>query len=278
MVIYRLPKNLSVVSPRSSCPKCGYMIPWYDNVPVVSWLLLGRRCRKCRTPISFRYPLIECMTGLIFFAAAIVLPSFELVFVASLLGAVSVAVAWIDIDTWTIRMETLIVMAVLALGLSILGIIQGEGLHFFAHRLGSLLSPRELLREHLLGAFVGFSILYAVRVLATWYFRKKGRIPPGEEAMGMGDPLLLGVYGGIVGWPLIPVMLFLSSLQGAVVGGIVAFLQRGKAPEPVPGDPEGWTPPSAAIQFGPFLALAGVQALFFGESLLSWMIVMLGGA
>src|SRR5882724_4192651 len=223
VVIARVPKGRSIVSPGSRCPRCGSPIAWYDNIPVISWILLRARCRNCGLPISPRYPLVEVLTGVL--AVAVfrrVGPSWTAVGYFAF-AATLVALAYIDLDTWLLPHQ--ITWPLLALGLA------------------SPLWNRELSWiESVIGAAAGFALFAAI---AAW-----------------------------LGWPaLLPVVL-LSALQGAIVGSIVLALRREPArappPEPVtPSSDDDWVPPKHAVPYGPFLSLAALEYVFFGDRLVS---------
>ncbi len=266
VVIARLPHGRSVVRPRSACPRCGAGIAWYDNLPILSWLLLRARCRACRAPISARYPLVEALVaGLAVLAALRHGPSgaalAELAFAALL-----VALAFIDLDTWYLPFELSLPLIALGLAAGWLGLTPAGGL------LGALL-----------GAAAGFALFAAIHFLGGWIAKK--------EALAFGDVVLLT---GLCAWfgprGLLPVVL-LSSVQGAVVG--MALLLMGKerlgpaAPgatstptstptptststptptstsTPTPAEAEDdWVPDPHHIPYGPFLALAALEWLY----------------
>jgi leader peptidase (prepilin peptidase)/N-methyltransferase len=248
VVIARVPKGQSIVSPPSRCPRCGAPIAWYDNIPIVSWILLRARCRNCGQPISPRYPLVEALTGLL--AVAVVRqagPTWMglgyFVFAAAL-----VALAYIDLDTWLLPHQ--ITWPLLAAGLV------------------SPLWNRDLAwHEAAIGAAAGFAAFAAVALIGEKLLKR--------ETMGWGDVWLLAAIGGWLGWrALLPVVL-LSAVQGAIVGTILLAVRRdpGPASEPVaqPSADEDWVPPRNAVPYGPFLALAALQYLFFGDRLvLAW--------
>ncbi len=260
VVVARLPKGESVVHPRSRCPGCGVPIAWYDNVPVLSWLLLGARCRRCRSRISVRYPLVEALVGLLgalavarhgVGAAALAELTFE---------ALLVALAFIDLDTWLLPFA-------LSLPLAALGLLAG----------GLGLAPSATLVGALIGGGAGFLAFLVIHLVGEKVFHR--------EAMGFGDVVLLGGLGAWLGpWGLLPVIL-LSSLQGSLVGVALILLGRsqpGPAEAVPPGPPpdapaaaevteppadvaeEDWTPPRHSLPFGPFLALAALEWLLLG--------------
>ena len=247
VVIARVPKGQSIVSPGSRCPRCGSAIAWYDNVPIVSWLLLRARCRKCGLPISPRYPLVELLMGVL--AVAV----FEragptwagvgyFAFVATL-----VALAYIDLDTWLLPHQ--ITWPLLALGL-----------------LCPLWNPEVTWKESFIGAAAGFALFAAIALFGEKVLKR--------ETMGWGDVWLLAAIGAWLGWPaLLPVVL-LSAIQGAVVGSILLATRREPEPSPptqvaAPSSDEDWVPPKHAVPYGPFLALAAIEYLFFGDRLVS---------
>jgi leader peptidase (prepilin peptidase)/N-methyltransferase len=259
VVIARVPAGESIVSPRSRCPRCKNQLAWFENLPLVSWLVLRARCRHCGQPISARYPMVELIAA---FLALAVETRFG--FGPAALGyfafsAALLALAYIDLDTWLLPHE--ITWPLIAVGLA------------------SPLWNRALpFAESAAGAGVGFAVFAAVALLGEKLLRR--------EAMGWGDVWLLSGIGAWLGVKaLLPVVL-LSSLQGAVVG--VALLALGRdparrrrttdeaAPPPTPADEsahlavldeDGWVPPRHAVPFGPFLALAALEVLLIGPAL-----------
>jgi leader peptidase (prepilin peptidase)/N-methyltransferase len=267
VVIARVPEGQSVVRPRSRCPSCKTQIAWYDNVPIVSWLVLGGRCRTCKTLISARYMLVELLIGLMALAVFLAWGMSPRALEVFALSTMDVAVAFIDLDTWTIPHGLNAAIVVVAAFFAVLTVVLDVPI-------GAVILPdpdataNDALIARLLGAVLGFASLQAIRVISTAYFRYRGRIGPSEEAMGAGDPLLLGAIGAVLGYGALPLLIFLSSFQGAFVGLCMWLLGRLRpAGVPVEGDPEEWAPPSAAIPFGPFLALAAIEVAFFGPAL-----------
>ncbi|HET9554208.1 MAG TPA: prepilin peptidase [Anaeromyxobacteraceae bacterium] len=207
VVIARLPAGLSVVRPRSRCPRCEAPIAWYDNVPVLSWLLLRARCRSCGAPISARYPLVELLVAALAAAAAwrhgpSLAWAGEVAFLALL-----VALAFIDLDTWLLPWA-------LTIPLAALGLLLGAARATPAGGLGAAA----------IGGAAGFTFFLAVHLVGEKVFRR--------EALGFGDVVLLGAIGAWLGpLGLLPVIL-LSSLQGAAVGIALLLAGRGE-PGPV---------------------------------------------
>jgi len=248
VVVARLPAGESVVHPRSRCPRCRSPIAWYDNLPLLSWLLLRGRCRSCREPISWRYPLVELLAALAAAAAfarhglsAAALAEFS--FAAALL-----ALSAIDLATWLL--PHVLTWPLLAAGL----LLSAAGL-----------GAAPSVGASVLGAAVGWGSFALVSVAGEKVFRK--------EAMGFGDVWLLGAIGAWLGVKaLLPVVL-LASVQGALVG--VALILVGRS-QPGPAEPpagakrapaagaddDDWVPPRHAVPFGPFLAAAALQWLW----------------
>ena len=200
VVIYRLPRRLSTVAPRSRCPGCGTPIGARDNLPVVSWLLLGGRCRSCKAPISPRYPLIEAATAALFVACVLAFGTTVAALAAALFAALLVALAAIDVEHFMLPDR-----------LTLPGIAAGLALSPFL--------PFGGFRAALLGAALGGGILLAIS--GAWLLLR------GEEGMGLGDVKMLAMIGAFLGWKGVVVALFSASLLGAAVG--VVLLGRSRA-------------------------------------------------
>jgi leader peptidase (prepilin peptidase)/N-methyltransferase len=232
VVVWRVPRGLSIVHPGSRCPACGKDIPPWNNLPVASWLVLRGRARCCGVPISPRYVLVE-VTGAVLglMVVGVFGPGVEAAMHGVALLLV-VCAALIDLDTWTIPMP-------LSLGLIPLGLV-GRPL---AAWVGGA-EPWQAIRHESLtavaGAALGFGIL-AVTILAfTWLFRKVGRIKPDEEAMGWGDAHLLAGVGAWLGAGSVMWVLCMAAAQGSLWALAVAVLPR-RADASPEGDQE---PPS----------------------------------
>ncbi|HEX9109075.1 MAG TPA: prepilin peptidase, partial [Longimicrobiales bacterium] len=253
VVIARVPAGQSVVRPRSRCPRCGAQIAWHDNIPIVSWFALRGRCRACRGPISFRYPLVEAAV-----AAAAVVAFLHHGLTAAALGelvmvALLVALALIDLDTW--QLPHALTVPLIAMGLALAAMRRG---------------PAPGLGSAALGAAVGFAAFGMI-----WFVGEKVLH---REAMGLGDAFLLSGIGGWMGLPaLLPVVL-LASIQGSVVGLVQLLLGKGQPGRPRTGEAppeapamggaseldgeEEWVPPRHSVPFGPFLAAGALEWLY----------------
>jgi leader peptidase (prepilin peptidase)/N-methyltransferase len=250
VVIARLPAGQSIVRPRSRCPRCLTPIAWYDNVPVLSWLLLRARCRSCRAPIAIRYPLVELAGGLAAYAAVArhgLAPAalVEFAFVATLL-----VIALIDLDTWSVYRVVSFPLV---------------GLGLLANALGWGGAPS--LRASLVGAAVAFGALGLFAWGSTALFRRIGRIGPDEEAMGFGDVHILTAVGANLGIAALLPAVLLAAIQGTVVG--VALMLLGRATRGAKDGgaplPDGFVPPRNAVPFGPFLALGALEWLYLSS-------------
>ena len=197
--IHRLPQRKSIVSPPSQCPHCGYVLRWYDNIPVVSYVALGGRCRGCKARISPRYPIVELITMLVFVAHGLVF-GLDIMLVPRLLFACALIVLF------AIDLEHHLLLDVITLP----GIVVGL--------LFSLMLPPGILSA-IIGVLVGGGVLW---LIGEAYYRYAG-----EEGMGGGDVKMLAMIGAFLGWKLAVLTLVFSSLAGSVVGLIVIASRRG---------------------------------------------------
>jgi leader peptidase (prepilin peptidase)/N-methyltransferase len=197
--IHRLPRRTSIVSPGSQCPQCGYVLRWYDNVPVLSYVLLGGRCRGCKARISARYPIVELITMAVFVAHGLVF-GIDIMLVPRLLFACALIVLF------AIDLEHHLLLDVITLP----GIV--VGLAF------SLLLPPGI-QSAVIGVLVGGGVLW---LIGEAYYRYAG-----EEGMGGGDVKMLAMIGAFLGWKLAVLTLVFSSLAGSIVGLLVIATRRG---------------------------------------------------
>jgi len=265
VVIARVPNEQSIVRPRSRCPSCGHQLVWLENIPVLSWLALRGRCRSCRAPISWRYPIVELLTGLLFLACLHRYGwTWELVSALTLVMLL-IPLTFIDLEHWILPFS-----------------ITLPGIAF-----GLLLSlPRgwEHLRGSLLGAAAGFAVFWILEWLGEKIFKK--------EALGGGDKYLLALLGGFLTYRSLLGLVFLASIQGAIAGSVLllAFGRAGPAPAqgkpqtpPDAGAPDGaaaqeaeWTPGPHNLPFGPWLSLAGLELMLLGPWLAERLPMVVG--
>lgn len=199
VVIHRVPLGESVVKPRSRCPSCRQEIAWYDNVPVLSWVLLRGKCRGCGTAISPRYPFIEFITALIalvLFARYGLTPAFGVQFVFS---CALIVIAYIDLDHQIIPDK-----------ISLPGLVLGL--------LVAIPGGMPAMTDAFLGALLGGGLLLTV----AWVYERS----TGREGMGGGDVKLLAMIGAFLGWQGVLLTLLLGSLLGSAIG-IVLMTSRG---------------------------------------------------
>ena len=236
--VYRLPRNLSIVSPGSFCPHCRKEIAWFDNIPLLSYLVLLGRCRHCRKKITPRYFLVELLTGLLLLLLYLHFGISAAFFAFSLFVLGLILVSFIDWEHYVISGP--VVYPGMPLGL-IFNFIFPEMMAPSASRLFAL-------RESFVGLLAGAGVIFLIRWIASKLLKK--------EAMGEGDILLLGMIGAFLGWRLILITLFAASIIGSVVGITLIALGVKKRHDPIP--------------FGPFLSLGAVIALFYGNTLLDY--------
>jgi leader peptidase (prepilin peptidase) / N-methyltransferase len=191
VVIWRLPRDESVVKPRSRCPKCGKMIGWYDNLPVISWLILRAKCRNCKAVIPWRYPLVELVMGglfaAVFYRCGWTWTTLEyLLFTFGLVTA-----SFIDFDHMILPDE-----------FTLSGIVIGL--------IGAALNPNREFLPALYGVLMGGGFLWAVAYI---YLALRN-----QDGMGGGDIKLLAWIGAVLGWQSVPFVILASSLVGSLVG------------------------------------------------------------
>lgn len=225
--VYRIPRNKSLVWPPSACPHCNAAIKWYDNIPLVSFLVLLGKCRHCKKPISWQYPAVELVTGLL-----------TVLFVWRLgltpgTGVVLVAV-YALICLSVIDFELMIIPDRFSLGLIVWGLLFA----WLNPNFSGVWWQKEL--YSLLGAASGFFGVLAIALIGSWIFKK--------DAMGGGDVKLMGGVGALIGWSGVITTVVFASFFGLIYA-LVLMIWKGKKG----GD---------AIPFGPFLSLGALINLF----------------
>jgi len=248
--ILRIPAGESIVRPPSHCPKCGKPIAPYDNVPVLSWLVLRGRCRNCQAPISPLYPVVEFLTGALFAACAL---------------AFGATLAW---GKWAVFCAVLLVLAVTdlrerilpdkvnltggLLGLAWSGVVVlGDGTSLWlSNRMFDFPPPVRVLSvtDALLGAAAGAGVLW---IFAEGYFRLRGR-----EGMGLGDVKMMAMVGTFVGVKGVLLTIMIGALLGSVLGSIFILFRRAGSDYELP--------------FGLFLAAGALVTMFYGPPVLAW--------
>jgi leader peptidase (prepilin peptidase)/N-methyltransferase len=226
--IYRLPRRESIVFPASHCTSCGKDIAWYQNLPVLSWLFLRGQCGNCGERISIIYPMVELLTGFIFLWHYEVFGASLLLIPRLLFAGGLIVLAFIDFRH-----------RILPNAITLGGTIVGFAFSFF-------LPPGWL--ASLIGILIGGGVLF---VIGEVYLRLRG-----IEGMGMGDVKMLAMIGAFLGWKAVLVTLVLSSLSGAIVGGLLLVTQKGTMKYQLP--------------FGTFLAAASLIASLYGDALIAW--------
>ena len=258
VVVWRVPRGESIVSPPSHCPKCSAPIRWWQNIPILSWLALRGKCASCRAPISPRYILVELLGGCLFLAAFLkynpLYPMFWTPMAAKLL------VVWIWISLMIvgsfIDFDHQLLPDFVTVGGMLLGLVYGALKCAFAGiYAGWGAEALKPLAHALVGLAFGFGLLWLVRWLGTKAFRR--------EAMGMGDVFLMGAVGALFGPVAVLVALILSSVAGSVVGLVMVLLSKTRL--------GGFT----AIPYGPYICLGCLAWMFWGPQLVDWYVGML---
>ncbi|WP_215396797.1 prepilin peptidase [Rheinheimera oceanensis] len=230
------PAKFNLAVPRSSCPACNAPVSARDNIPVLSWLLLKGKCRSCNTPISIRYPVVEALTAVL---SALV--AWKLGF--GLAAAVVIFTTWTLIALTFIDIDKMLLPDQLTLPLLWLALL-------FSLSSSAFVNPGQAI----VGAAAGYLSLWSV----YWLFK----LLTGKEGMGYGDFKLLAVFGALLGWQQLPLIILLSSCVGAVAGVILLSVQGKNKATPIP--------------FGPYIAAAGWIALLWGEQITGTYLRYLG--
>lgn len=212
---------------RSQCPKCNHFIKPYENVPLISYLFLMGRCSNCKIHISARYPLVEAITAILFLLLAMHFGPNVQTLAAIGLTTMLIALTGIDIDHQLLPDDLTLFLLWCGLFASLFGV--------FTDPISSIV-----------GALAGY--------LSLWFIYQLFRLLTGKEGMGYGDFKLMAALGAWLGWQMLPLIIFLSSLLGALIGISMIVLKRHHASKPMP--------------FGPFIAIAGWIAMVWGETII----------
>lgn len=233
--IARLPEDESLIRPASRCPKCENPIKWYDNIPVISFLVLRAKCRNCGAPISIQYPAVELLTAILFVLILHGFSNIAAMGIYMIFTCAMVVVAFIDLKHYIIPNEISLPGIPIGLLLSLAPAWWTDG-QLVA---GSFL-------DSLIGCLVGGGVLYIIGRLSLLILKKEG--------MGGGDVKLLGMVGAFLGWKMALLTIIMGAFGGSIVGvGLIAagLHKRGKH-----------------IPFGPFLALGAWLSMMWGDRLL----------
>ncbi|MCB9366875.1 MAG: prepilin peptidase [Calditrichaeota bacterium] len=210
VLIYRLPAEVSLIKPPSRCPHCEKDIAWYDNIPVVSWLMLRAKCRHCKAPISIQYPLIEAVSAGL---AVLAVWKFGLSYSGMAHGLLFIgllSLIIIDLRHWLLPFAITIPLTVIAL-------------------IGSAFFDMLPLKVSLIGAGVGFGVFLLLMLGGQWILKK--------EAMGGGDVVFGAMAGSFVGWQLVLLMMFVASALGTLLALFLLLLRKDVVGRSIPFGP-----------------------------------------
>ncbi len=225
--IYRMPRDLSVVKPNSHCTNCNRFIKWYDNIPVISYIILRGKCRNCGSKISFIYPAVELICGLLFLSMYFLFGFSYILFPFCMFVFSLLVITVIDFDFQIIPDEISFFLIILGLLISFLNPV-----------LGDTVSQRIL--NSFLGFLTGGGSLLIVAVIGKWIF--------GKDAMGGGDIKIMAGVGAFIGWDKVLFAIFIACFLGSIVGIFMMLSKKiGKRQE---------------LPFGPYLAISSFAVLF----------------
>jgi leader peptidase (prepilin peptidase)/N-methyltransferase len=245
VIIWRVPRGESIVSPGSHCPSCGREIRWFDNVPVLSWLVLRARCRDCGSRISVRYPVVEVISGLLWLLAALLWGmTFRTAFGIALFYLLLV-LTYIDLDH--LRLPNPIVATLAGVGLvgTVASQLTGRPILPLFEGAGLLASPAAYAA---VGVLIGLGV--SALMAGSYALIRK------TAGLGMGDIKLLAVLGIFYG-PYVLMVLLFGSIIGSVIGGVLMIGKKDS------GEP-------ARVPFGPFLAIASLVVAAWGPAIWAW--------
>ncbi len=240
--IYRIPRDESIVRPRSHCPACGTQIAWYDNIPILSYIVLRAKCRHCKAPISSRYTVVEALTAFLFLAIWLKYGWSPLSPIYMLVTGGLILATFVDL-------EHMIIPDRISIGGMLAGLILSAA---FPALHGEIRAVDGVIASGI-GLLTGAGSLWLVAIFGKMAFKK--------DAMGLGDVKLLGAIGAFMGWQGVLFTVMVSSLAGTVVG--LFFIVTGR---------HEW---QSRIPYGPYLALAAVIWIIWGmewwDAYVRWM-------
>ena len=241
VLIYRIPKSKSIIKPRSFCPECGSEILWYDNIPIISWIILKGKCRRCKSPISVKYPLVEALSAIIFVVSYILFGFSIENAVATLFLYMLLVVSFIDLEARIIPNKIIYPAILVTISFSIVFYLIGKPLL-------PLLGRKSLAISFFSGLTV-FSLILMIDFFGKIVYKKEG--------IGAGDIKLSFLMGIILGYHVF-LAVFFAFLFGAAIGLIVLRIRKKRMNDDI------------YIPMGPFLSLGSFITLVSGEKILNW--------
>ena len=266
--IYRIPLDQSVVAPRSHCMSCGKLIPWYHNLPVISYFVLRGRCAACKAPFSFRYAAVELLVAGLFTLACCMVPPHgatpPLGIVPLPGGLAAVPVAWVFLSGLVVATFVDLDHFIIPDSISIGGMVAGLALSALVPALHGADSAWQGLLAAAIGLAAGFVPLQTIRLVGTAIYRRKGRIAADEYAMGFGDIKLIGAIGAFLGWRGAVFAILAAALYGTLVALPLLISGNRKLLDRLP--------------FGPYLALGAFTWLLWGPRIFAAYLALLAPA
>lgn len=236
VVIFRVPNDMSIIKPNSFCPNCQKPIKWYDNIPLISYIVLGGKCRYCKSKIGIGSFLLELLGGLLFLFAFIFYKlSFDLLFVLPIIS-ILIVIAGIDMKHQIIYDWSWIIFLVLSIG----------------YILYKSLINKAIPWDNFIGAGIGFFSFLLIKFIPQLIVKK--------EALGMGDVILMGIAGLLLNWKVWLLALLIGSVIGSVIEIVLIIFKKRNRSEPV--------------AFGPYLVTGIIAGLLFGEQIINWYLSM----
>lgn len=230
VVIYRVPRDVKFLAPRSACPDCGNQLKWYHNIPLFSYLFLAGKCAFCKKSISFRYPLVEFINA-VFYIYFFWQFSFSADFVIfSVISSALLAIFFIDLD-----------FQIIPDVITLPGIVVGLGVSLLPEGIGIV--------NALIGFLVGGGSLYLIALLGDWLFKK--------DSMGGGDIKMAAMLGAFLGWQKV-LLIFISSAFIGMIASLVMMIFSAKIRK------------ERVIPFGPFLAVAAIVSIVYGQEIIDY--------
>jgi leader peptidase (prepilin peptidase)/N-methyltransferase len=255
VVIHRIPNEESIIFPNSACPKCKTAIKPYDNIPIFGWLLLGGKCRSCKSPISFRYPAIEILNALLYLLLFWQIGFNPFLFLALIFVSAIVALIFIDAEHMILPDVINFPLLFFAIAVRLIFAFAFGNAYFsdLAYYPLNLLNNYPVWLVSLFGAILGGLVGGG----SLWLVGEIWKRLRGVDAMGLGDVKMMFAVGALLGWRLTLLSIFLGAFSGAVIGIFIISRQKEKDMQ-------------TQIPFGIFLGIGSIISLLFGEQLIKW--------